>query len=256
MRWVGHEDEILINQYGNLNYADISDLLEGRTWSAVRNRARFLGLTGKSNLGRKYSANKSYFSRLTTDNCYWAGFIAADGCISDRGKISIGLSKTDSDHLEKLRLAIGYNGPITYYENKATLAVSCKEMADDLGKNFNIFPRKSLTLVPPSLVSHRHTAAFINGLIDGDGSVVKRPDREYWRIVIYGTEPVCSWVKGFVDCVSPATNYKSSSVLKIKNNSIYRYCVSANRAIVFARELLSVKLPRLSRKWNLISEYV
>src|SRR5690606_13170770 len=106
--------------------------------------------------------NRQYFATPNTTNSYWAGFIAADGCVGGRGNsISIVLSKQDQEHLEKFKVSAQLPQPITNFSKKSprsesnyeysSLVVVCEEWARDLLTNFNITSKKSLTLEPPPL---------------------------------------------------------------------------------------------------------
>jgi hypothetical protein len=138
-----------------------------------------------------YNCDHEFFSRDTEESFYIAGFIAADGCVKDRkGKygnprpeVYIGLSKTDKDHLEKIRNTLKAETPIRDFlvKNskrnpkwndtwKSELTINSKQMCDDL-KRFNIVPRKSLIYTFPEwMVTHPLKHHFIRGYNDGDGS--------------------------------------------------------------------------------------
>ena len=55
----------------------------------------------------RYSLNERYFEKIDNNNkAYWLGFIAADGCVSNKkgGRyLYIELSRKDRDHLEKFK---------------------------------------------------------------------------------------------------------------------------------------------------------
>ena len=83
--WTKEEDLILIENYGNLPNKELGKMLN-RTSSGVWKRASKLGLKSDrikivKMVKRKYFCNDNYFKNLTIENCYWAGFIAADGWI-------------------------------------------------------------------------------------------------------------------------------------------------------------------------------
>ena len=42
---------------------------------------------------RKYSLKTDFFKEMTPQSLYWAGFIAADGCIENKYTTSINLAK-------------------------------------------------------------------------------------------------------------------------------------------------------------------
>ncbi len=131
----------------------------------------------------------------SSDRYYWAGFIAADGCIRSGSHLNIGLAKKDSDHLEKLQKLAG--GAI-YYSNKSTTwsMHNAKIMVDFLSK-LNITPRKSKTLKPPVGMSQKQSCDFIRGYIDGDGCFTSNAQK--WNIYpcisIVGTKEFLEWVR-------------------------------------------------------------
>lgn len=63
---------------------------------------------------KKYNVNENFFSLDTPESFYWAGFIAADGCILKNLKVlEIGLGIKDKKHLKKFKSAIKYTGNIS-----------------------------------------------------------------------------------------------------------------------------------------------
>lgn len=249
--WTPSELILLQTKYGLCTYHELARRLPGRTWYAVRNQANYLGLTHDSNLGRKYSANKRFFSRITPLTSYWAGFIAADGCVR-RNRLSMGLAPRDSAHLRQFRADIGYTGPLYEQKRALSILICCQQVVDDLSRHFNVVPRKSLILKPPSNLPLACVKAFIRGLIDGDGSICLRPQDGYPRIVLYGTRAICRWVRQWFDQWTPVTNYPRAVERKIRSNSIWKYAVGGHRAERIASLLLQVKGPKLTRKWGKI----
>ena len=242
--WTKEEDRLLRRDYGDLTYADIGRNT-GRTWSAVRNRARYIGLTGGSNLGRKYSANTEFFSEPNVINSYWAGLIAADGSVSStRNRLSIGLGKKDAGQLDLLCLDLDYTGGVKIYSDRASLCISSKQIVLDLERHFSITPRKSTTLKPPKIERADLVKAFICGLIDGDGSIATKP-----RIIIYGTKWILEWVRSYFQSWTSESRYRRSEVRKLHGRHLHVYGVSTRRAIEVGLALLSVEVPRLQRKW-------
>ena len=155
-------------------------------------------------LARHPDFNENFFVQPSLENCYWAGFIAADGCIidSERGQrqLLIFLKSTDRPHLEVFKSTIGggsiYNGSNhdrrtgkTYYS--CYYRVFSNKVCDDLAENFGVLPRKSLTHEPPELEGDL-ARAFIAGYIDGDGCYWL--DKGYPRIRIRGTKEVLHWI--------------------------------------------------------------
>lgn len=136
-----------------------------------------------------YYQNDNFFSEYNEKSMYWAGFIAADGCIIDppkssqSQKLQIGLCTKDIFHLKKflkdiesnrlIRSTIRYDDTTNAgikYSSMAT--VTSQQICNDLLKNFNITPRKSLTLqFPEQIFNHPLVHHFIRGYMDGDGSI-------------------------------------------------------------------------------------
>ena len=138
----------------------------------------------------RYDVNHDFFKKENERSLYWAGFIAADGCVKQRigrndfrYELSIGLSSKDHNHLEKLASDIEYNGPVRKFmiknskrnpkwndTEKSEIQISSKDIFDDLDK-YNIVPRKSLIYAfPKHLVGNPLVHHFIRGYFDGDGS--------------------------------------------------------------------------------------
>jgi len=132
----------------------------------------------------KYTCNHNIFSEETEKSFYLAGFIGADGCVQERkySKIlKITLSKTDKNHLEKIKLLLNSDNPINDYIVKPSqivkthnlcseLAIVSKTIFNDLNK-FNIIPNKTFNYsMPDWLTTHPLINHFIRGYFDGDGT--------------------------------------------------------------------------------------
>ena len=151
----------------------------------------------KINKQIKYYFNENFFKTESEESFYWAGFIAADGCLSDfkmksrntiNHKLIIGLADKDKCHLELFLKNINSNHPINKriiknsnknnnpkykYKYKDSLSVNIviysESFFEDLSK-FNIIPRKTLKLkFPEWLINHKFVHHFMRGYVDGDG---------------------------------------------------------------------------------------
>lgn len=149
---------------------------------------------------RKYSLEDNFFTTYTDLSCYWAGFLAADGCILSNGNyVSLELNSIDLNHIQKFHLALCFTGPITYKGNAARLQITSDVIVHDLINNFNITRQKTFTLQPPNLNTEDHIRSFIRGYIDGDGSIWFEHDIRYkkpqYRLSMAGTESMLEWIK-------------------------------------------------------------
>ena len=226
----------------------------------------------------KYTVNEEYFSVLNEENSYWAGFIAADGCIhpiyytktpskyrkigsiKTREHLNISIDVCDREHLETFKKCINFTGPVNDYNNNskfgfsdssilATINIYNGKIVSDLRDNFNITPQKSLTYIPPDLPLEC-SLPFILGLLDGDGSIyyVKR-DKTY-GVGFNGTRETVSWVKNIIDHICPHSSPKGHTAAQVRpSGSIFKYDIIGMRAIRLLDTFNGVKnTPRLERK--------
>jgi hypothetical protein len=214
---------------------------------------------------RSYDLDTAYFSIPTVRNSYWAGFIAADGCLTQGGSLKVALSTRDREHLETLRSELSFTGPVrdalTTTPTGREAAYSClevwsKEMLQDLKRNFNLVERKTLTLLPPDRLPEPLEEAFIVGLIDGDGSIhTIEYSRTTLRIDVAGTLPVVSWVRDRFEAWSGAEG-RMPRILEYHGGTLYSLRLQGRNAQRVARRLLAVDVPKLQRKWSIAQKMV
>ena len=194
--------------------------------------------------------NVDYFSTPNLKNSYWAGFIAADGCIvvpkEGQRRLQIKLAVVDKEHLESLRDALGignlYDREVYLKETGKTYlrteyAVNSNKICNDLARNFNIHPRKSLDHEPPDLEGDL-AYAFIAGYIDGDGCYFKVHSR--LRINILGTSSLLNWI---------ANIYEVGRASKKDNrDNVYRITFYGKDSVRMVESYKDLNLPFLKRK--------
>jgi transposase len=126
--------------------------------------------------------------------------MASDGYVIENHRsyaFGIKIQKRDIQILRWLRADLDSTHPIKIIQNKyVSLRISSKTIASDLAK-YNIYPRKSLTIRPPSNLPEKLKGHFWRGVIDGDGSVGRGKTGQWW-LSLYGTKAM---VKGFADWV-------------------------------------------------------
>lgn len=211
----------------------------------------------------KYTLNEDYFSFLTLENCYYAGFIAADGCISKNGNVlGIGLSSKDKQHLVNFLSYLECNAKIYHYRKNGlydsdSVSITSKKLCDDLNKNFNITPKKSLTYIPPYFDNNDFKDAFITGIIDGDGTVsfTKGKNRTRLYISVMGTlETILFIKKRFEEILGHTTSNPNHN--KEHSGNTYTIRVSDKSARILFEHFYGIKTPKLERKWKTsIHEY-
>lgn len=185
--------------------ADVAEMI-GISPGVLLSHLRRRGVTRPRKV-HTYARNAAFFSTLAPERAYWAGFLAADGCVY-KGRIVVGLHPDDVDMLEKFKIAADCANPI--YRRKNTtgreyvyLEVSCKEWAADLERLYRVTPKKSLTLQPPNL-SEPLRWAFARGYFDGDGHASR--EGEHLQVTC-GSKVFLEWlvreVMGAHHAVSP-----------------------------------------------------
>lgn len=260
MKWSQAEINFLQESYGIIKIDEI-ELYLSRTRSSIWQQAKKLGLRGNTSLAhRKYSFDENFFNIPTTTNAYWAGVLAADGCISDTGNIQIAIATKDRELLEEFKKAAKYTGPIleTIYKGKPRVSIAiwgAKKWKTDLYAHWNITPRKSLTLQPPSGLLAQFIMPYIIGYFDGDGTASlviadKKTQRKKFIFGFVGTNAVLSWIKSQLDALVPSTG-RQVSVTKPKKK---KYCVlhySGQRGIRIHNHLRIIPTAwKLPRKWR------
>jgi intein/homing endonuclease len=130
----------------------------------------------RTNFKKKYNnviLNESFFENPNTEkSSYYAGFIAADGCIH-QGKmknsqpvLSIEIHNKDIDILEKFD--IGTDISFRKTRNMCKKSISSSKMCEDLEK-YGIVQNKTFLLTFPSNIDTNNIRHFIRGVFDGDG---------------------------------------------------------------------------------------
>ena len=209
----------------------------------------------------KYKVNLNYFSEPNAENSYWAGFIAADGCIDKKtGALRIRLKASDRPHLERFCRDVQYNGRIydctSTVKGKTYLQVQIcisngKIWANDLYKHWNITPAKSLTLEPPNITDPDLIKCFIIGYFDGDGHVhkIQLKSSTSWHLSFAGTKLMLNWIKMNCEYWYQDPNSRSQ-VNESKIGNWYDYQVNGRKAELMVQDLNKYDLPRLTRKWD------
>lgn len=215
----------------------------------------------------RYTYDKDFFTRNTPESFYWAGFIAADGCVSmQKNKtkasiLAICLSAKDKAHLEKFKTSIKFTGNVKTYNralaNPASyITIHSAKICESL-ERFNILPRKTLTYkFPEWLKAHPLVGHFMRGYFDGDGS---------FYLYRNSDSTMDSLAMNVVGTNSFLISYKEVLLnnileLKLKNNIYAVGKVSllgckGNRKVAKIRDFLytnSMNDIRLDRKFNIV----
>jgi len=257
MSWTKEEIVILKDSYGKMPSTKMPLNKKSATIRAMANRLG-LEINTQKSYG-KYFYDTDFFSEPNIINSYYAGFIAADGCITQYSKkrygLEIKIQKRDERILQNFKKDVHFTGPISFvkralpnYQDCVRIRISLDDRTlNDLKHHFNITPQKSNILKPP-LINNINALSFIIGYIDGDGWISKNPD----VVGAIGTYDLLGWIKEKFDILVPNQHYKISKVnYKYKNQG--HYIVEGERARNLVRNLNKINVPiKLERKWNKI----
>jgi hypothetical protein len=185
---------------------------------------------------KKYSCNDDFFSNENEHSFYWAGFIAADGCVFKRGgsrTLHLNLSENDLEHLLEFKNIINFNGvvhtniakhsltnPKWNDSIKKSLQISSAKIFEDL-KIFNIIPNKTKVYTFPEwLKNHTLVNHFMRGYVDGDGSWFEDKSRRRICFELRGNQEFLQDYKSILelnlDIKSKVTVTTPDSTSKIK----------------------------------------
>ena len=203
--------------------------------------------------------NTNFFETENIINCYYAGFIAADGNIKkNKNEISIKILKKDEKILYDFKKIIDTPNKIResfcVKSHMSALSITNKKIKEDLLNIFNITPKKSLTLMPPNIFNIDNIKSFITGYIDGDGCIgyyfKKNANRMVLSFTIVGTFEIVSWINSIFEENINLNFDKSISKRKEHKHNTYILSVTDAKAIAVWKFLYNKDLPRFERKWN------
>lgn len=182
-------DEIVKLHREGKNNTEITKILniQYRTVAKhLKNSLNYDAVSNMSKIKRKYSLNENFFENIVTEEqCYWLGFIFADGYVNNSIKpgskkydrhLKIVLKEIDIEHLENFKTSINSNKPIKLlkYTNGyyPTLIIYNKKIVEDLVK-LGCVQGKTHKLLFPKSLSKEQIRHFIRGYFDGDGCITR-----------------------------------------------------------------------------------
>lgn len=200
-KWTKEELDFIKNNCDKMNSVEMSSHLD-RTIEAIRKKRKSLGIEGKGNESSiRYNYNNDFFESIDSENkAYWLGFIASDGCITDKGnggkRLKITLKLDDKEHLQKFADDLDSNLLVKEKVNKikgkeyptSEIVVNSTKICNDI-INLGIDELKTTHLEMPD-IRHDMIKHFLRGFIDGDGCIYfKKYEKRYrYAIEIVGYE--------------------------------------------------------------------
>ena len=231
----------------------------GISHEMARYKLKKLGVLNKP---IKYECNDDYFQFDTSEIFYWAGFIAADGCVKlKNGKykqLSIGLARKDHNHVEKFKKAVGFSGSvhkiISQGHIRSEITISSGKLFDDLSR-FNIVPCKSLIYTFPEwLVNHFNVNHFMRGYNDGDGSFYRSLNKGRTVEQLYfGLRGTKKFLIAYKQILEQNCKLRKSDKKPRANCGIYTLEYGGTRVVGQIRDFLykDAEQNKLERKYNI-----
>jgi len=206
---------------------------------------------------RRVDLYHDFFSQDTPESFYWAGFIAADGCVYNNKNskyLSVWLQEKDSDHIDKLKKVLKVKNCNIKAQNH--LCVCSDRIYDDL-KRFNVVPRKThIYTFPNWILEHKFSNHFMRGYVDGDGSFSVRVAKDSRNKMSFGICGTYGFINDFKYELSRRCDINPNiKPYKHKGKTIYSLCYCGNNNIIKIRNFLykdSFSDIRMTRKYNLV----
>jgi len=189
-------------------------IFETYTRNIVEGNSKSCGCVKSMNI----DMDPNIFNVPNCENLYWAGFIAADGCIGIDA-VKIDLSIKDVEHLRKIKGWINSGTDIKTPPKRKSCSFNIHNHKVRLDlKQYGITPRKSLTYSPPAFCIE--SIDFWRGMVDGDGFV---SSGKRAAIGLCGTIDTCTGFKAFVSefCESKANVYRNGPIFAISYSGKY-----------------------------------
>lgn len=131
-------------------------------------------------LNKKYSYDKDFFIKQSSNLAYFLGLMGSDGCIATNSNhIYIELQDSDSEILQDIAHAMNLTRPIKHYTTKrgyknAKLYIEDKWLKDILVNNWGLCSNKTYDLdnfTFPYNLEEQYWKDYIRGYFDGDGCI-------------------------------------------------------------------------------------
>ena len=248
--WTEKEVEFLIAHYDTMKTDELIKNLNNKNNNQIRWKAK------EYKLKKKISKTKKDISFLEDldkpENCYWWGFIAADGCFNSK-QLIIALAEKDKDHLNKFAqktkakmtksFSINSYNPLGHIMYRVT--INDNYIIPSLLARFNILPRKTYNPFNiTEFMTESRLCFFLAGLIDGDGHISK-----HQYVIDIKMHP--NW-KHKLEEISHnlLKNYDIASYISTTKDGWVILKIPKKDNISKLKNLIYNKIPLLERKWN------
>jgi hypothetical protein len=214
----------------------------------------------------KLKCNEKFFEVPDLLNSYWAGFLAADGCVYKLSRLNLTLCGKDMVHLEKFKEDLNFEGRICKYNTKCkgkiysacSININSEKLCADLEKNYLVKANKTGNIKFPTHLDDDFLFSYVLGYIDGDGSF---PIRKQTNKLI------CIQITAEVEFLKDSNRFLS---VYLEEPAEYFTISSSGLGEVYKKSRIQQRtvlekirkvvlenfdsLPLLRRKWNILYE--
>lgn len=273
INWTQEEEFLLKSKCNSgISFKEMANLFPIRTASSLQAKAVRMDWPNKFQ-PRKYTCNQKFWDEVNNDNSYWAGFVAADGCVrytDGTYTFKIELSEVDRHQLEALNFYTESEYPISKLKKPSKrgcgitndmcyTSVNDISWAKGLENNFGIFPRKTWFLKPPP-IHEDFFSYWLCGFLDGDGCYHYDPITDMFSISISlavsePLEKILEFSNQF-----PQIRKKKRHVKKCTGGGgKYQYfhlAICGKSAAYMAHYLMSLPCFHMKRKYEYVKNYL
>lgn len=212
---------------------------------------------------RNIDWNISFFEKESPELAYIAGFIFADGCLTEKKYVNtstyslrISLNEKDLNILEYICDCVGLDySKIAYVparlgDPQRQISLGHK-MLGDLLKPWGIIPQKTYNFIPPR-ISDEMLPHFLRGWIDGDGTISVRY-RKSCFIRLTGNKEALNW---FIDNIYRLGYQNKIYKTEWHDGNVWAKIIIQNRQNMywFKKNLFCDKYFCVKRKWDKIPD--
>ncbi len=206
----------------------------------------------------KKELDEEVFDTYTKESCYWAGFLAADGCIDVNNTIRIELAGKDKEHVTLFKEFCKSDHTISHNELKDSYKVgfSSKYMKDSLFFNFSLTVDKTHNLIYPLLEETWQYAAYLRGFFDGDGCFSQffnnRPKASFRVFLTNGS---LQYLENLLGHLRSLSIIKGGSIQK-KASNCWHIQLGIQDSTSFLNWIYSIEGPKLTRKYLMYEDII
>ena len=200
----------------------------------------------------KNTVNEDFLEIIGPKQAWFLGLMASDGNVRNDRSFSISQSNSwGLETIEYIRQLIGFSGPTYTNKNAFSITVTSPRLVSRL-RMFNIVARKTLVYTYPRLLDNSLVVFFLQGYVEGDGSVgIYRNNKGCYH-------PIISFVgtKEFIYSLILLLPIKPN-VREIKSaQNLYEIRYNGRKALSFGEWLWGEEVAFPSRKKVILDQFL